>query len=90
MNLFSYKYVKLYTNQKLKNIHMTSGKKLTSNAKKFSKNEIRYMYMYLSLKHTAKKVYTCMYKSQVHSLITQLLASFKLVDRVSVKIHRTQ
>lgn len=90
MNLFSYKYVKLYTNQKLKNIHMTSGKKLTSNAKKISKNEIRYMYMYLSLKHTAKKVYTCMYKSQVHSLITQLLASFKLVDRVSVKIHRTQ
>lgn len=88
MNLFSYKYVQLCTNQKLKNIHMTSGKKLTSNAKKISKNEIRYMY--LSLKHTAKKVYTCMYKSQVHSLITQLLASFKLVDRVSVKIHRTQ
>lgn len=88
MNLFSYKYVQLCTNQKLKNIHMTSGKKLTSNAKKISKNEIRYMYMYLSLKHTAKKVY--MYKSQVHSLITQLLASFKLVDKVSVKIHRTQ
>lgn len=86
MNLFSYKYVQLCTNQKLKNIHMTSGKKLTSNAKQISKNEIRYMY--LSLKHTAKKVY--MYKSQVHSLITQLLASFKLVDRVSVKIHRTQ
>lgn len=50
MNLFSYKYVQLCTNQNLKNIHMTSGKKLTSNAKKISKNEIRYMYMYLSQK----------------------------------------